>query len=66
MKKWFAELLKWLLVIIMISAAFFFLCPKYVFVPVTIHKSVVMGSSERTIYICRCNKFTGRIEFIEP
>lgn len=66
MKKWFFDLMKWILLILTVSAAFYLVYPKYDFVPVNIHKPGIRGSSERTIYICRCNKFTGRIEFIEP
>lgn len=65
MTKWLANLAQWVLLIIAIAIAFYIVYPKYDFCPVTLHQPGVMGGRDKTIYICRCNKFTGQVEFVE-
>lgn len=66
MKKWLADIAKWAILVFLIFAGFYLLRPKYVFVPVTIQQpSPIVSGLERTIYICRCNKFAGHVDFIE-
>jgi len=65
MRKWFIELLKWLILIIVAAIAVYFSSPKYEFIPVTIHIRGPLGSVTKTIYVCRCNKFTGAVDFLE-
>jgi hypothetical protein len=65
MTKWLANFAQWILLIIVIAVAFRIVYPKYDFCPVTLHQLGVMGGRDKTIYICRCNKFTGKVEFIE-
>ena len=64
MKKWLADIAKWTILVLLIFAGFYLLRPKYEFIPVTIGIGGPLGGGRKTIYICRCNKFTGHVDFL--